>query len=142
MIILDTNILSEFMGTPPAGSVQAWLNLQNADALRITAISIAEIRLGLRLMPPGRRQRLLAEDFDTMRALAISRPALPFDDAAAEAYGELRARRSAAGRPIGVLDAQIAGIARSRAAAIATRNVRDFTGCGIEVINPFDFGIE
>ena len=107
----------------------------------MTAISIAEIRLGLRLMPSGRRQRLVAEDFDKMRALAISRPALAFDDAAAEAYAELRARRSAEGRPIGVLDAQMAGIARSCAAAIVTCNVRDFTGCGIEVINPFDFSI-
>jgi predicted nucleic acid-binding protein len=62
---------------------------------------------------------------------------LPFDSAAAVAFAEIAATRRQAGRPIAQADAQIAAIARSRGAALATRNVPDFEGCGIDVVNPW-----
>jgi predicted nucleic acid-binding protein len=62
---------------------------------------------------------------------------LPFDSAAAVALAEIAATRRQAGRPIAQADAQIAAIARSRGAALATRNVSDFLGCGIKVVNPW-----
>lgn len=62
---------------------------------------------------------------------------LPFDQAAAHACAGIAAARREAGRPIAQFDAQIAAIARSRGAGVATRNVTDFEGCGIGVINPW-----
>jgi predicted nucleic acid-binding protein len=62
---------------------------------------------------------------------------LPFDSPAAVAFAEIAADRRHAGRPISQADAQIAAIARSRGAALATRNVPDFDGCGVEIINPW-----
>ena len=52
-------------------------------------------------------------------------------------FAEIAADRRNAGRPIAQADAQIAAIAHSRGAALATRNVADFEGCGVEVINPW-----
>jgi predicted nucleic acid-binding protein len=62
---------------------------------------------------------------------------LPFDSAAAAAYATIAATRRLAGRPISQADAQIAAIAASRGAMIATRNVIDFADCGVAVLDPW-----
>ncbi len=139
MIILDTNIISEFMTAPPANPVLEWLNAQDAVSLYITTISIAEIGFGLYCMPRGKRQRLLAERFKQFIATAFETRTLPFDESAARLYGEIKGYRREIGRPLSDLDGQIACIARSMGFAVATRNIKDFTDFGIELINPFEF---
>ena len=62
---------------------------------------------------------------------------LPFDSAAALAYAGLFAVRRRAGRPAATIDLMIAAIARSQSASLVTRNVADFAGCGISVIDPW-----
>ena len=62
---------------------------------------------------------------------------LPFDHAAAIAYARLKGEQERQGRPLGGYDAMIAAIARVHGAGIVTRNVEDFTGCGIGIINPW-----
>jgi hypothetical protein len=62
----------------------------------------------------------------------------PLDSEAADACGFIAARRRKIGRPISQFDAQIAAIALSRGATLATRNVADFTDTGVVVINPWD----
>lgn len=63
---------------------------------------------------------------------------LPFDSEAADAFGSIAARRRKLGRPISQFDAQIAAIAWSRGASVATRNVADFADTGVTIINPWD----
>ncbi len=61
----------------------------------------------------------------------------PFDSDAARLFPRIVASRRAHGHPIAQWDAQIAAIARSRGAALATRNTADFEHCGIPVLNPW-----
>lgn len=140
MIIVDTNILSEFMTSPPDTSVLEWLNIQDATTLYLTTISIAEIGFGLRVMPKGQRRQLLENRFEQFVATAFESRILNFDEAAARIYGEVKGYRKEIGRPLSDMDGQIAAIARSNGFAVATRNTRDFEACGIELINPFEFG--
>jgi hypothetical protein len=140
MIILDTNVVSEFMTSPPAPAVRAWLNDQDAATLYFTTISIGEIAYGLRAMPDGKRRALLAERFDRFVAQAFKSRILGFDEAAAHVYGELRAARRSMGRPMSAFDGQIAAIAAVNGCAVATRNVKDFEACGLELIKPFAGG--
>jgi hypothetical protein len=100
-------------------------------------VTEAELRYGLALLPDGRRRTTLAEAMTNMLEIDFAGRIIPFDSAAAVAFAKVAAERRLAGRPISQLDAQIAAVARSRAAAMATRNVADFEGCGIEVINPW-----
>ncbi len=137
MIVVDTNVISEFMGTPPAPAVLQWLNAQDAITLYITSISVAEIQLGLQLMPAGKRQRLLAQQFEQFLAVAFDTRFLEFDAKAAKYYADCRAGRRTSGRPMSTLDAQIAGICRANGYALATWNTKDFEYCDIELINPF-----
>jgi predicted nucleic acid-binding protein len=137
MVILDTNVVSELMKAAPEPAVERWLAEQPAASVFICAITEAELRHGVALMPDGRRRATLSAAVAEMLEIDFGGRILPFDSPAAIAFAQIAAERRLAGRPISQLDAQIAAIARSRAAAMATRNVGDFEGCGVEVINPW-----
>ena len=137
MIVLDTNVVSEMMRTEPALNVVAWLNSQDASLLFLTAVTVGEVRYGLRVLPQGKRRRLLEEGFERILAEAFPGRILAFDEMAAHRYGEIMGRRKEIGRPLAILDGQIASIAWSNGCSVATRNVQDFIECGVEVINPF-----
>lgn len=138
MILLDTNVLSEFMRPQPAPRVVAWLDEQPAGEVCTSAISRAEIELGLLLMQPGKRQDTLSQAAHTMFAEDFAGRCLPFDDDAAQHYARLVAARTRAGRPISVEDAQIAAIALAGRMPLATRNTSDFEGIdGLALVNPW-----
>jgi len=137
MILLDTNVVSEFMRPLPGPEVQSWISSQPPAALFISAVTEAELRLGLELLPPGKRRDGLEAALESMLAQDFADRILPFDRAAATAFAKIVAERRKLGRPIAQFDAQIASIARCRGASLATRNIADFTDCGIQVINPW-----
>jgi predicted nucleic acid-binding protein len=136
VIVVDTNVVSELMKTEPSAVVQAWLVGHDRRELRMTAITVAEILYGLERLPKGRRRT-------TLRKTAVevfSRFAddiLAFDAAAAAIYAEIVDRRDRNGAPISGYDAQIAAICRAHGASLATRNVKDFTDVGIDLIDPW-----
>ena len=103
----------------------------------VSAITRAEILYGIALVPEGKRRDRLKQAAHTAFETFFRGRVLPFDSEAADAFALLAAGRRQAGRPISQADAQIAAIARSRGAELATRNVPDFAGCGVEVINPW-----
>lgn len=137
MFILDTNVVSEFMRDRPHSQVLAWLDDQLTSDLFVTAITEAEIRTGVALLPRGERQRGLAAAAERAFRVLFSERILPFDSDAAQAYAVILSSRRADGRPISQADCQIAAIARSVGASVATRDVDDFEGCGIEIVDPW-----
>ena len=137
MIVLDTNVVSELMRTRPHPGVVVWLDRQAGDMLFVTAVTEAEIRTGVALLPDGERRRGLSASTERAFGVLFAGRILPFDSGAAQDYAVISAARRAAGRPISHADCQIAAIARSRRAAVATRDVDGFQGCGIDVIDPW-----
>jgi len=137
VILLDTNVLSELMRPAPDAAVERWLTAQPDTSMFISAITEAELRYGAALLPSGKRRSTLTAEIEGMLDEDFGGRILPFDRLAAQAFAAIAADRRAAGRPISQADAQIAAITRSRGASLATRNVPDFDGCGIQVINPW-----
>lgn len=123
MIVLDTNVMSEMMKAAPASAVLSWMNDQDASRLFLTAVTGGEIRYGLRVLPQGKRRRALEEGFERILSEAFAGRMLAFDEAAAHRYGEVMGRRQEMGRPLAILDGQIAAIAWSNGCSVATRNV-------------------
>lgn len=143
MILLDTNVLSEFMRPQPSASVVIWLDAQPTNEVYISAISRAEIELGLLLMPAGKRQKALSKAAQTMFTEDFAGRCLPFDEDAALHYAHIVSARSGIGRPMSVEDAQIAGIALAHRMRLATRNTADFELIeGLEVVNPWIDGTQ
>ena len=138
MIIIDTNIVSELMKESPAGEVVSWMNDQEASELFLTTITLGEIGYGLEILPQGKRRLQLEQGFERVIAEAFTGRILDFDEQAARLYGALMVRCKAIGRPLSILDGQIASIARAKGCAVATRNVRDFAECGVDILNPFE----
>ena len=137
MIVFDTNVISEFMKDNPNQMVLDWFDAQSTNDLFVTTVTEAEILTGIALLPDGRRKNNLLEFADNIFTSLFIGRVLVFDSNAANIYAEIFAQRYAAGRPISQADCQIAAIARSHGAAVATRNVADFEGIGVELINPW-----
>ncbi len=137
MVILDTNVVSELLRPTPEPRVEAWLARQDGGQVFLTAVTEAELRTGVAIMADGKRRDELAHAIDAMLREDFRGRILPFDSAAASVYATIAAERRAAGRPISQFDCQIAAIGNVHAAAVATRNARDFEAAGIEVIDPW-----
>jgi predicted nucleic acid-binding protein len=137
VILVDTNVISELMRREPSPTVLAWFGAQDAAALYLSAVGEAELRRRAALLPAGPRRSRLIRAIDTMIEEDFAGRVLAFDSQAAVAFAAIFVDRRTAGRPISFPDCQIAATARARGAAIATRNVGDFQGCGVAVVDPW-----
>jgi len=137
MLILDTNVISETMQPMPSARVMGWWAQQQAGELFVTTVTIAEILYGIEILPQGKRRAALLAGAERMFGNVLASHILSFDEEVARAFAEIAASRRSQGRPIAELDAQIAAIASSRRAMLATRNTADFEGCGVRLVNPW-----
>jgi hypothetical protein len=137
VIVLDTNVLSALMRTAPEAAVLGWLDRQAPDAIWITAVTVFEVRMGLALLPAGRRRRALETAFERLLAEDLQHRVLGFDASAATRAAALAAARQSAGRSVDLRDTQIAGIVSARRATLATRNLRHFRDLDVAVVDPW-----
>ena len=137
MIVLDTNVISEFVRESPQPEVVSWLDRHLAADVWTTAITAAELAAGISEMPIGRRRSQLRDVGHRQLTIGLAGMILPFDFGSADYYAAVVERRRRAGRPIDRRDAQIAAICLQHDAVLATRNVKDFIGTGVELANPW-----
>lgn len=140
MIILDTNVLSALMQHRPEPSVIAWLDVQAAEAVFITSITLFEARYGLAVLADGRRRQRLQEQLEALVSRDLDYRIALFDARAGDRAAELAAERKRLGQPVDIRDTFIAGIALAHGATLATRNTRHFGDLPIPVVNPWEVG--
>ena len=138
MIILDTHVVSEPLKPSPSARVISWLDRQSAETLFLTAISAAELLAGVAALPQGKRRRELERTLQTRVFPLFDGRVLPFDLAAASAFASVTAGAKAAGNTMGFADGAIAAVASANDFILATRNGRDFKGCDIKIVDPWE----
>jgi len=138
MIVLDTNVFSELMEAEPAPAVRAWINGQDIRQIHITAITLYEVQYGIEILENGKRRRGLEDALFRTLIWPLEQRVLPFAVSAALSAAEMSAKRKRSGRPIGLADAQIAGIVRTNSGVLATRDVDDFSGLSLTIVNPWE----
>jgi predicted nucleic acid-binding protein len=138
VIVLDTNVLSELARPKPNAAVLEWVDAQDSSTLVITALTAAEVRAGVSILPDGHRKREVDLRMESLLAETFAGFILAFEAGSADHYADIVADRRRAGRPIGAFDALIAAVCRQHEASLATRSTADFTGTGIQLINPWD----
>ncbi|MGO4128278.1 type II toxin-antitoxin system VapC family toxin [Inquilinus sp. YAF38] len=136
MILLDTNVISETMRTAE-GRVVAWIDAQPVETLFLSAVTVAELRFGVALMPAGKRREGLHEYLERRVLPLFHGRVLSFDLAASQAYAELMSRARAAGLAISIADGYIAAIATANNFMVATRDTSPFKAAGVNVIDPW-----
>ena len=139
MYLLDTNVLSELMRPAPAPQVLAWVDALPPHELYISAITRAEIELGIGLLPSGKRRSGLSAQATAMFEEDFHARCLPFSEDCAPPYAAIVSARTRQGTPLSVEDAQIAATALAYSKVLVTRNVADFHGiAGLRIVNPWD----
>lgn len=138
MIVLDTNVISEGFRVRPDYVVRDWLDRQTPSDLFLCAPVLAELRFGVERLPAGRRRTELDRLVSNAEQDLFANRLLPIDREAAHAFGRIVATRANMGRPIMPMDGMIAAIALANGMSIATRDTDDFTGLGINLVNPFE----
>ena len=138
MILLDTNVISEPQRREPNARVLEWIDAQALETLYLSAITVAELRAGIALMPAGKRRDSLHEYLEKRLLPMFANRVLPFDMACTKAYAELLAKSRAAGLAVETADAFIAAVALANGFAVATRDTSPFESAGLNVINPWE----
>ena len=136
MILLDTNVISEPQRREPNARVLEWIDAQALETLYLSAITVAELRAGIALMPAGKRRDSLHDNLEKRLLPMFANRVLSFDMACAKAYAELLAKSRAAGLAVETADALIAAIALANGFAVATRDTNPFEAAGVSFINP------
>jgi toxin FitB len=135
VILLDTNAVSEPLRPAPDSRVIEWIDAQALETLFLSAITVAELRAGLELLPAGKRRAGLQESLETRVLPLLSGRVLPIDLGCTQAYAELMAKARASGLAIASADGYIAAIAAANGLTVATRDTSPFEAAGAAVIN-------
>jgi toxin FitB len=137
MIILDTNVISELWKVTPAPMVLAWIDAQIIETLYLSAVTVAELRLGTATMPRGKRCDIYQDRLEREVLPAFAGRILPFDLQVSHSYADFISQAKASGKAIGMADAYIAATAIARGFSVATRDTSPFLAAGVKVINPW-----
>ena len=137
MIVFDTDVASELIKAAPDPRIATWADVLATADTAITVITAAELRLGVALLPDGRRKDELRQDVEWLVDEVFGGRVLPFDTMASAYYAEIRSTRRRSGQPIHIGEAQIAATCLRFGATLATRNTKDFEGIGLELVNPW-----
>ncbi len=137
MILLDTNVVSEPLRPAHDTHVVAWIDAQSLETLFLSAITVAELRAGVAMLPAGKRRAGLQESLETQVLPLFAGRVLSFDLGCTQACAELMAKAQTAGLAIASADGYIAAIAAANGLAVATRDTGPFEAAGITVINPW-----
>lgn len=137
MILLDTNVMSEPLRQAPEPRVIEWIDAQAMETLFLSAITVAELRAGVSLLPAGKRRASLQENLEKRVLPLFAGRVLPFDMVCTQAYAALMAKARGAGLAVATADGYIAAIAAANGFAVATRDTRPFDAAGVTVINPW-----
>jgi predicted nucleic acid-binding protein len=135
--LLDTCIVSDVARKGQFPQLEAWLNAQHPTDLAIGTITLGELRYGIERLPHGRKRTELLTWLETELPAQFANRILAFDDAAADAWGILRATGERIGRPLPLIDGQLLATAHAHRLIFVTRNERDVEARGVGVLNPY-----
>lgn len=136
--LLDTNVVSELTRSRIEPRVQDWVAARDFGVLLISVVTVGEMHKGLTLMTDVARRERLEAWLERQLTGLFQGQVLPVTQSIAERWGRLDGIRQLAGHPLSVPDGMIAATAQEHGLTVVTRNVKDFTGLGVAIVNPWE----
>jgi predicted nucleic acid-binding protein len=137
VILLDINIVSEWVKPKPSAELARWLDAQAEDELFISVITFAELRRGASLLQFGKKRDTLRRWIDGSLTDRFEGRTLAVDRTVCDLWGDLLALSRQKGITLSVMDGFIAATAMAHQLALATRNTKDFSGLELSLVDPF-----
>lgn len=135
--LLDTNVVSENMKLRPNADAMSWLERHGNESC-ICSIVIDELWYGMTMLPDGKRKRALRDAIEGL-LVGYADAVLPFDEACAKYSAAYRAQQKLRGiNNPSAQDSMVAGVAKAHGLTLVTRNVKDYAGMDIAIVNPFE----
>lgn len=135
--LLDTNCISEIVRINPSTPVLAWLEAADEDLLYLSVLTLGEIRKGVAVLPQSRRRTRLESWLQGEVRARFAGRILPIDEEVTHRWGVLAAKAKERGKSLSVIDGLLAATALQHNLSIVTRNESDFSGLGVQVVNPW-----
>lgn len=135
--LLDTNVLSEYTKKEPVRAVVNWLDSVPEVDIYVSALTLGEMNQGIERLPAGKKKGDLILWFDSLKN-SLGDNVLAVDQEVALKWGEITARSKSKGITRHVIDSLIGATAMVHNAVLVTRNVKDFAGLDVELVNPWD----
>lgn len=133
--LLDTNVLSELRKKAPNAGLIEWMGQRPASTLYLSVLTLGELRKGVEGVSDRRRRATMFDWLEAELPAFFTGRILSIDAHVADRWGRLLA---AAGRPVPAIDSLIGATAAHYGLSLVTRNVRDFSWMGLDVINPWN----
>ena len=135
-ILLDTCAISELRKPKPSAAFLEWFENCNDHLLYLSSITLGELRFGIDLLPDGRRKNDLLT-WHAELCLSYNGHIIAPSQEICELWGTMRATRKKLGHPLSMADGLIAATALNASMVLVTRNIKDFQGLGLELLNPW-----
>lgn len=135
--LLDTSAVSELVRPKPEARVVRWIDERDESGLFLSVLTIGELHNGIALLPAGSRKNRLQDWVDGELARRFQGRILDVSLEVAAEWGRLKARSDVRGEPVPVIDSLIASTAVVHHLIVVTRNVKDFSRCGVAVHDPW-----
>jgi predicted nucleic acid-binding protein len=135
--LLDTNVISEPARKAPSSEVLSWVGDQRLDTLYTASLAFAEIRAGIgRIVDPNRKVELESWLRHKVRPFFGPR-VLEADEATWTFTLSIHASAKTNRKTILIPDLVFGALAERHGMVLVTRNVRDFVGTGVSILNPW-----
>lgn len=136
--LLDTNCISELVRSKPEPLVLEWIKTANESLLYLSVLTIGEIRKGVAALPQSRRRTQLESWLELDLQARFSERILSIDTQIADRWGLLAAEARRKGRALSAIDGLLAATALHHNLTIVSRNVSDFAGTQVLILNPWE----
>jgi predicted nucleic acid-binding protein len=135
--LLDTNVVSELRKKRPDRRVKAWSDVQVADSLFLSSVTLAEIRYGIEKQPDPKFRKELATWLDHRLRPWFAGRILPVDEEVILEWRRMVARGREQSITFSQPDLFIAATAHVHSLTVCTRNEGDFLRAAVPVVNPW-----
>jgi predicted nucleic acid-binding protein len=136
--LLDTNCISELIRSKPEPRVMDWMRAADESLLYLSVLTLGEIRKGAASLAQSRRRTHLESWLELDLQVRFSGRILAIDHAVADRWGWLTAEAHRKGRSLSAIDGLLAATALHHNLTVVSRNVSDFAGTQVPVLNPWE----